>query len=111
MSARGVDFLKDWIGDYVPAQPRRKKAKKLGEQLRIDAAAAGLTLDELEIDKSSVEQYIFETMLYLKDQELRAIETARTQSSVPATRQASRAGCLVGRNSTIDWALMGIIFK
>jgi hypothetical protein len=66
MTARGVEFLKEWIGDYVPAHARRKKAKKLGEQLRIDAAAAGLTMDELEIDKSRVEQYIFDAMLNLK---------------------------------------------
>ena len=66
MTTRGADFLKEWIGDYVPAHARRKKAKKLGEKLRIDAAAAGLTIDELEIDKPSVEQYIFDAMLHLQ---------------------------------------------
>jgi hypothetical protein len=71
MTARGVDFLKKWTSDKVRAQPRRKMAKKLGEQLRIDAAAIGLTIDELEIDKSSVEQYIFDAMLHLS--ELRAL--------------------------------------
>ena len=66
MTSSGVAFLKEWIGDYVTANPRRKKAKMLGEQLRIDAAAAGLTIDELEIDKSRIAQYIFNAMLNLK---------------------------------------------
>jgi hypothetical protein len=66
MTARGVVFLENWMGDNVPAHRRRKKAKKLAERLRIDATATGLTIDELEIDKSSVEQYIFEAMSHLK---------------------------------------------
>ena len=65
MTARGVDFLENWMGDNVP-DPHRAKAKKLGERLRIDAAAAGLTIDDLEINKSTVERYIFDAMLHLK---------------------------------------------
>lgn len=67
VSVRGVDFLKNWMGDIVPAHPQRVKAKKLGERLRIDSAAVGLTIDDLEIDKSSVERYIFDAMLHLKE--------------------------------------------
>ena len=66
MTARGVDFLENGMGDNVPAHPHRAKAKKLGERLRIDAAAAGLTIDDLEINKSTVERYIFDAMLHLK---------------------------------------------
>ena len=32
----------------------------------IDAAAAGLTIDDLEINKSTVERYIFDAILHLK---------------------------------------------
>ena len=67
MTVRGVDFLETWMGDNVPARPRRVKARKLGDRLRIDAAAAGLTIDDLEIDKSSVGKYIFDAKLDLKE--------------------------------------------
>jgi hypothetical protein len=67
MSVRGVNFLETWMGDNVPTHPQRVKAKKLGERLRIDAAAIGLTIDDLEIDNSSVEKYIFDAMLHLKE--------------------------------------------
>jgi hypothetical protein len=38
------------------------EARKLGEQLRIDAAAAGFTLDDLELDYASVEKYILDAI-------------------------------------------------
>lgn len=52
--------------NYVPAHALRKKAQKAVEKLQIDAAASGLTIDELEIDKSRIEQYIFDAVLHLQ---------------------------------------------
>lgn len=63
MTERGVGFLENWINENIQVHPRRIVARKLGKQLRIDSASVGLTIDDLEIDKSSVEQYIWDAML------------------------------------------------
>ena len=63
MTADGVNFLENWITDNVPVHPRTVEARKLGEQLRSDAATAGFTLEDLELDEASVEKYILDAML------------------------------------------------
>ena len=67
MTERGVGFLENWINENMPVHPRRGVARKLGKRLRIDAAVAGLTVEDLEIDKSSVERYIFDAMVHLNE--------------------------------------------
>ena len=60
MSARGVDFLEDWLAGQLAPVPVGDKAllRMLAHQLKVDAAAAGFTLDDLELEVSQVEPLI-----------------------------------------------------
>ena len=64
MTARGVHFLDEWMANNMSVDPQNGTARDLGERLQRDAAAAGFTLDDLELEKSSIEKYIFDAMLY-----------------------------------------------
>jgi len=65
MSARGVDFLEDWIENNVPAMPGNWiEARKLADILRVAAAGADLTMAELKLEDGDVEKIIHEAMVH-----------------------------------------------
>ena len=68
ISGRGVDFLKNWIQKNVtagtpPSDPL--SASVLAMSCIADAAAEGLTLEEIMPDTGSVESHISEAMVQL----------------------------------------------
>lgn len=68
MSSRGVDFLENWIAKNVTAltpsdDPLR--ASNLAARCIAEAAAEGLTLEEIQPDSGSVESHIADAMVYL----------------------------------------------
>ena len=70
MSARGVDFLEDWIQKNVtaggpPDDPL--SASIIATRCIVEAAAEGITLEELKPDSGSVESHIAEAMLHLDE--------------------------------------------
>lgn len=64
MTARGVDFLNEWVRENVPAAPVTGDSviRALAQKLRDDATAAGYTIAELEIEGAQVEHFIRETI-------------------------------------------------
>ena len=66
MSARGVDFLELWIdGNVLPGPADRIQARKLAQKLAIDAAAAGFTLADLDLEPGEVEKYIMDKLVHV----------------------------------------------
>jgi len=68
MAARGVDFLGNWIAKNVTAgvpsdDPLR--ASDLAMRCIAEAAAEGITLEEIKPDTGSVESHIFDAMVQL----------------------------------------------
>jgi hypothetical protein len=68
MSARGVDFLENWIAKNVtagapPDDPL--SASVLAMRCIAEAAAEGLTLEEIKPDSGSVESHIAEAMVHV----------------------------------------------
>jgi hypothetical protein len=68
MSARGVDFLENWIQKNVtagapPDDPL--SASILAMRCIAEAAAEGLTLEEIKPDSGSVESHISEAMVHV----------------------------------------------
>ena len=68
MTARGVDFLENWIqknvtAGEIPDDPLHASA--LATRCIAEAAAEGLTLEEIQPDSGSVESYIFDAMVHL----------------------------------------------
>jgi hypothetical protein len=65
MSARGIDFLKNWIDQKVgdPKQHgERLKPGKLAKRLVADAAAKGLTIEDMNLKGYDIEKYIREAI-------------------------------------------------
>ena len=58
MTARGVDFLQNWIAANVPATENPNRALVLASQCIIEAAGQGISLEELEKTWSGVEDAI-----------------------------------------------------
>ena len=70
MSARGIDFLENWIAKNVTAldpsdDPLR--ATNLATRCIVEAAAQGITLEEIKPDTGSVESHIFDAMAHLAE--------------------------------------------
>lgn len=67
--ARGVDFLETWVSGSIPPMPTgdTELVKMMAQKLRDDADAAGLTVDDLEIEGGEVEQFIRETLLHIAE--------------------------------------------
>ena len=70
MSARGVDFLEDWIQKNVtaggpPDDPL--SASVMAMRCIVESAAEGITLEELKPDSGSVESHIAEAMVHLDE--------------------------------------------
>lgn len=66
MTGRGVDFLEHWIASNVTAAPGDlANAGNLAAKLLAEAAVAGFTLADMELDEDTVEDYIREAMVHL----------------------------------------------
>ena len=70
MSARGIEFLQNWIEKNVkagapPDDPL--SASNLAMRCIAEAAAEGLTLEEIKPDTGSVESHIFDAMVHLAE--------------------------------------------
>lgn len=63
MSAKGVDFLQDWIGKNVTGD--NADAGMLAAKLLAAAAVAGFTLADMELDEATVEDYIRDASTYV----------------------------------------------
>jgi hypothetical protein len=68
MSERGISFLENWIQKNVTAavlsdDPLR--ASELAKRCILEAAAEGITLEEIKPDTGSVESHIAEAMVHL----------------------------------------------
>ncbi|HEX7109558.1 MAG TPA: hypothetical protein VF224_10000 [Aestuariivirga sp.] len=68
MSVKGVDFLQNWIAKNVtagapPDDPL--SASVLAMRCIAEAAAEGLTLEEIKPDSGSVESHISEAMVHV----------------------------------------------
>ena len=67
MSARGVDFLKNWIQKNVPTggpPDDPLSASNLAKRCITEAASEGFTLEEIQPETSSVESYIADAMVH-----------------------------------------------
>ncbi len=65
MSGRGIDFLENWIQQRVTEADRKgskERAKELADKCITEAAALGITMDDLEPEWGSVEEIIFDAM-------------------------------------------------
>ena len=65
MTARGVDFLEDWMAKNVTKDP--VDAGLLAAKLVAEATMGGFTLADLELDQETVESYIREAMVHLAE--------------------------------------------
>ena len=65
MSARGVNFLKDWFARNMgePGQDGdRVRAAQLANRLVADAAAKGITVAEMNVAGYDIGKYVLEAM-------------------------------------------------
>jgi hypothetical protein len=70
MTARGLEFLENWIqknvtSGEIPDDPLHASA--LANRCIADAAAEGLTLEEIKPDSGSVESHIFDAIVHLAE--------------------------------------------
>jgi hypothetical protein len=66
MSAKGVDFLELWIErNVLPTSADRTQAARLAQKLSSDAAAEGLTVEDLELQTGDVENYIRDVIVHV----------------------------------------------
>jgi hypothetical protein len=65
MSGRGIDFLENWVNTHVTAADRKcsqDRATELAAQCYADAAALGITMDDMEPEWGGVEEVIYDAM-------------------------------------------------
>ena len=81
MTVRGVKYLNDWIGKNVPPLPTRGDVliRALAQKLRDDAATASLTIADMEIQGSQVEQFIRETISRKAELAMQALNEQRVE--------------------------------
>jgi hypothetical protein len=59
MTARGVDFLEGWIASNVTSESKIEgDAGLLAAKLVAEAAVAGFTLADMDLDEETVEDYV-----------------------------------------------------
>jgi hypothetical protein len=72
MTGRGVDFLEKWIGANLKGSlSGPADADILAPKLLADAAAAGFTLADLELEDAMVQDYIREAIKRFAEPETR----------------------------------------
>ena len=65
MSARGTDFLETWSNANIPRMRGNwDEAMKLSEKLRVEAAAAGFAVADLELEDDQIVKYILYAMVH-----------------------------------------------
>lgn len=74
MSERGIDFANKWIRENVtsatyPAS-NDPHAERYAEELREAAAAAGISIEEMEEDLGDLDDYVLDQMDEMTDDEL-----------------------------------------
>ena len=65
MSARGVDFLENWIDGNVTEGDKygsHERAEKLAVNCAAEAKTVGISIDDMEQDQGSLEKMIYEAM-------------------------------------------------
>ena len=70
MSERGVDFLENWIQKNVTAgalSDDSLRASELAMRCILEAAAEGITVEEIKPDSGSVESHIFDAMVHMAE--------------------------------------------
>ena len=69
MTARGVEYLNEWVSENVPPLPITGDVliRALAQKLRDDSSAAGFTVADLEIEGSQVEHFIRETLTHVAE--------------------------------------------
>lgn len=69
MTARGVEYLNEWVSENVPPLPVTGDVliRALAQKLRDDAGAAGFTVADLEIEGAQVEQFMRETLVHVAE--------------------------------------------
>lgn len=70
MSARGKDFLEDWIQKNVKVGETSSdplRASNLAMRCILDATGRSLTLEEIKPDSGSLESRIAEAMTYIAE--------------------------------------------
>jgi uncharacterized membrane-anchored protein len=73
MSGRGIDFLENWVNKNVTVADRKgsqDRATELAAQCYADAAALGITMDDMEPEWGSVEEIIYDAMQDVLSDEL-----------------------------------------
>jgi hypothetical protein len=66
MTARGVDFLEGWIASNVTSEAKdQADAGLLAAKLVAEAALAGFTLADMELDEETVETYIRDIIVHV----------------------------------------------
>ena len=70
MSGRGIKFLEEWIQKNVTVldpsdDPLR--ASNLAARCIAEAAAEGITIEEIKPDSGSIENHIFDAMVHLTE--------------------------------------------
>ena len=73
MSGRGIDFLEDWVHKNVIEADRKgsmERAIELRDRCVAEAAAAGITIDDMEPEWGSVEEIIYDAMQDILGDEL-----------------------------------------
>jgi hypothetical protein len=73
MSGRGIDFLESWVHRNVTEDDRhsdRMRAAAMAERCKAEAAAAGISVDDMEPEWASVETIIYDAMQNDTDAEL-----------------------------------------
>lgn len=74
MTGRGIDFLENWIQQNVTEADKkgsRRRAKELAIICIIEAAANGITIDDMEPEWGSIESIIYEAMQDILGDELK----------------------------------------
>lgn len=69
MTARGIEYLNDWVEENVPPLPVTGDVliRALAQKLRDDSGKAGFTIADMEIEGSQVEQFIRETITHVAE--------------------------------------------
>ena len=65
MTARGIDFLENWIEGNVGEADKygsHGRARKLAAKCAAEANALGVSIDAMEHDQGSLEKMIYEVM-------------------------------------------------
>ena len=66
MTAKGVDFLDGWIATNVTSDSKDPAdAGVLAAKLLAEAAVAGLTLADMDLDEDTVEDYIRDIIVHV----------------------------------------------